>query len=315
MGYERLRQAVTGADVGAVGRFRRDLAAARARMDVLDRHVVDLRSGRVEYADEGEGLPALASHGVCGGLQGGLWLARRVLGTSGFRVIAPSRFGYQGTTLPAGASSATQADQFAELLDHLAIDRAVVVGFSAGTTSVLQMGFRHPDRVLAAICVSSNVPGPHLTSTQRVPRFLRPAFGSDVAWWIFRTYFPKAYEHFIGVPRGWRPSAEDVEAMAEIVDSLVPIGDRADGVIFDTFASNPDINRPFGYEAMAVPLLLVHARDDPLAPYSGAEALARRLPSARFVTLANGGHLNLGDAEHQVRGHTQRFLSDRLGER
>jgi pimeloyl-ACP methyl ester carboxylesterase len=77
-------------------------------------------------------------------------------------------------------------------------------------------------------------------------------------------------------------------------------------VIFDTFASNSSINRPFT-EELSVPALLVHAADDPLAPYDGAVRLAGRLRGARLVTLGRGGHLQLGDARTELRSVVEGF--------
>ena len=45
-----------------------------------------------------------------------------------YRVIAPARFGYFGSTLPPNATPADQADAYALLMDHLGIDRAAVIG-------------------------------------------------------------------------------------------------------------------------------------------------------------------------------------------
>ena len=69
---------------------------------------------------------------------------------SGFRVIAPSRFGYFGSTLPTQRDPADQADAYALLLDHLGIDRAAIIAYSAGSASVLEFALRHPDRVVGA---------------------------------------------------------------------------------------------------------------------------------------------------------------------
>ena len=49
-----------------------------------------------------------------------------------YRVIAPARFGSFGSTLPPNATPADQADAYALLMDHLGIDRAAVIGYSAG---------------------------------------------------------------------------------------------------------------------------------------------------------------------------------------
>jgi pimeloyl-ACP methyl ester carboxylesterase len=44
-----------------------------------------------------------------------------------------------------------QADAFVQLLDHLGIDKVVVVGISAGAWSSLQFAVRHPDRCRALV--------------------------------------------------------------------------------------------------------------------------------------------------------------------
>jgi 2-hydroxy-6-oxonona-2,4-dienedioate hydrolase len=51
---------------------------------------------------------------------------------AGHRFVAPSRFGYLGSSLPAAALPADQADAYAVLLDALGIDRAAVYGYSGG---------------------------------------------------------------------------------------------------------------------------------------------------------------------------------------
>jgi pimeloyl-ACP methyl ester carboxylesterase len=77
----------------------------------------------------------------------------------GFRVIAPARFGYFGSTLPRRATPADQANAYALLLDHLGVERAIVMGYSAGTASVLELAGRHPDRVVALILASARLGG------------------------------------------------------------------------------------------------------------------------------------------------------------
>ena len=46
-------------------------------------------------------------------------------------IVSVSRFGYLGSTLPAGATTTMQADAYAQLLDALAVDRADVLALSA----------------------------------------------------------------------------------------------------------------------------------------------------------------------------------------
>lgn len=70
-----------------------------------------------------------------------------------------TRFGYFGSTLPKNASPADQADAYVLLLDRLGVDRAVVMGASAGTASVLELARRHPNRVLGLILASARLGG------------------------------------------------------------------------------------------------------------------------------------------------------------
>jgi pimeloyl-ACP methyl ester carboxylesterase len=67
-------------------------------------------------------------------------------------------------------------------------------------------------------------------------------------------------------------------------------------VIFDFFVSNPDVNH-YGLEAVKVPTLIVHSRDDPLASYDSARRAAACIPGARLVGVDRGGHLGLGQQE------------------
>ena len=114
-----------------MSRYRRELEAARRRLAARQRHSIHARYGSIEYAEQGVGPPLLFSYLLFGGFDLGLGTADAYLG-DGFRVIAPSRFGYLGSSLQAGATPADQADAYAVLLDALGVERTAVVGFSAG---------------------------------------------------------------------------------------------------------------------------------------------------------------------------------------
>lgn len=98
--------AVSGAAV--VMSHRRDIRAARERIENPERRAVRTDYGSVEYARVGGGYLVLAVHGNAGGFDPGL------------QVIAPLRFGYLGSPMPSRASVAMQADAYACLLDALA---------------------------------------------------------------------------------------------------------------------------------------------------------------------------------------------------
>jgi pimeloyl-ACP methyl ester carboxylesterase len=94
------------------------------RIGRLDRRSVPTPFGPVEYCAWGEGQPLLLVHGVVGGCD--VPPSWRALVPVGYRIVTPSRFGYLGSPLPEGASTAQQADAFAFLFDALGIERAPV---------------------------------------------------------------------------------------------------------------------------------------------------------------------------------------------
>jgi pimeloyl-ACP methyl ester carboxylesterase len=284
------------------GRYRREIRAAVERDAQVDRRWVPTSFGRVEYADSGDGAPLLVSHGIYEGCGSALRL-RDVFPDRW--LIAPSRFGYGGSTLPEDATPAMQADAFAALLDALGIGRTDVVGVSAGATAVLLLALRHPDRVRSLVVLSGNLPDGSTAVAQ--PSWTR-LVNRQVPVWILRTCFPSAMAFMAGVPRGLAMTDADSRFVAEFLDSLFPISPNVDGIDFDAFVSNAGVNDCV-LEDIAADTTIVHAKDDPLASYDSAERAAARIPRARLIGLESGGHLLLGQSE-RLRDELASVLGD-----
>src|SRR5262245_28731262 len=175
----------TGLAIPAYGvyrRYRRDMNAARARLATVDRHVISTPWGAVEYAERGSGDPVLVVHGIFHNCVGALLSVRDF---SGHRFIAPSRFGYLGSSMPPDATPAHQADALAGLLDALDIGQVDVICESAGTTSALQLALRHPERVKHLAVLVGNLPG---SPTAVVQPSLAKLFNRQVPLWVLRTF-------------------------------------------------------------------------------------------------------------------------------
>ena len=86
-----------------------------------------------------------------------------------------------------------------------------------------------------------------------------------------------------------------------------PVTDRVQGIDFDAFVSNVDVNN-YELERITVPTLVVHTKDDPLISYEAAERAAGRIPGARLLSLESGGHLMLGQTD-AIRGELAAFLT------
>jgi pimeloyl-ACP methyl ester carboxylesterase len=271
-------------------RYRRDLNAARGRLAAVDRHVVATRWGAVEYAEQGAGDPVLVVHGIYHNCVGGLLSVRDLC--SGRRIIAPSRFGYLGSSMPPDATPAAQADAFAALLDALGLREIDVIGLSAGATSALQLALRHPRRVKHLAVLVGNLPG---SPTAVVQPSSAKLVSRQFLLWALRTFAPSTMVRMVAaIPKGFAMTAEDARFVYEFIDSLFPV--TREGFIFDAFVSNADVNG-YNLEAIRVPALIVHTKDDQLASHAASKRAAERIPGARFVSLESGGHLMIGQTK------------------
>lgn len=285
--------------------YREDMRRAWERVNSVPSQRLETRFGTIEYADRGEGMPLLVSHGVLGSHVESFdgWWSK--LPGPGFRVIAPSRFGYFGSTLPDAASPADQADAYALLLDQLTVDRAIVIAFSAGSGSSLEFASRHPERVTGLILVCCRLGGGPTLGKGFAP-LVRLAYSADWAFWVFKKCMPMAYARMMGLPKGYELSPHESESMAGLRELLFPFKPRREGAVFDGFVSNPAADR-FPFEQLTVPTLVVHARDDHLAPYRSAAEAASRIPGAKLVTIEGGGHIFMGH-DNEVREAIQAFV-------
>jgi pimeloyl-ACP methyl ester carboxylesterase len=289
-------------------RYRQDMQRAWSQIAAIPTGKLETRLGTVEYADQGAGPPVLVCHGVFGchaDAVDGWWT--RMLG-EGFRVIAPSRFGYFGSTLPPQATPADQADAYALLLDHLGIDRAAVVAYSAGSASALKLALGHPDRVLGLVLANCRLGGPTPTPTPN--RLLKPiqgtVYGWERLWWLYRRLLPGTYGRMVGVPKGYQPTPQDVDTIRAVSELQFPLKPRKQGAIFDGFVSNMVADR-FPFEELTIPTLIVSAADDPWARHTYAVTAAGRIPGAKLVTIDQGGHLFLSH-DAQVRAAIGGFI-------
>jgi pimeloyl-ACP methyl ester carboxylesterase len=295
-------------------RFRRDLAAARARIAGRSR-TVSTPHGPVEYAEAGAGAPILVIHGSGGGFDQGLAFAAPLAG-AGRRVIAPSRFGYLGSPLPPDPSPQAQADAFASLLDRLGIEKVAVCGGSAGALSALEFALRHPVRTAALVLVVPAVFRPREVPRAWSPvteRLVTAALGSDLLFWAAIRLAPRlVIRHVLATDPALvdRAAPEERARVQAMLEGILPVGPRARGILEDTRrVGNP---APVAAERMTVPTLILSCADDLYGTAAAARDLAARIPGAELVIHPAGGHLLVGCAG-ESRAAIARFLDRSAG--
>ena len=286
--------------------YRNEIRRARARIATSSK-ILKTAVGPIEYAEAGEGPPVLVIHGAGGGFDQGLDIGESFV-QRGFRVIAPSRFGYLRTPLPQNASPAAQADAHAAVLDALGIQRCPVFGVSAGGPSAMQLALRHPDRVTALVLMVPAVyaPRPDAETPKRMSALggfvMNLTLRSDFLFWLALRLAPRATTRMIlGTPPELLTRADAAErARAQrVLDHILPVSSRRLGLLNDG-AVVPTLPR-FELERLEAPTLIISARDDLYQTFAGSRYSAEHIPNARFIGYRTGGHMLVGHEQETTK--------------
>lgn len=292
--------------------YQRDIQQARDRVTSGSR-IARTPCGPIEYAVTGDGPPVLVVHGAGGGFDQGLDIGASLV-EHGFRVIAMSRFGYLRTPLPADASPAAQADAHACLLDELGIQRAAVVGASAGAPSSLQFALRHPQRITTLVLLVPAIyvprPGgaPSVTTPRGTALLIDMGLRSDFLFWAAARFARRAMiRAILATPPEVieHASSEEQERVQQVLDHILPITQRRLGLLNEA-AVIPSLQR-YELERINVPTLTISCVDDLYGTYDGARYTAEQIPGARFVGYQSGGHIWVGH-QQDVSDEIVRFL-------
>lgn len=309
--FRILSAAAAAAGATAYLRYRRELAELRDQLEAGSK-IAETSAGPIEFAEKGEGQPLLLIHGAGGGYDQGLMIGRDF--AEGFRVIAPSRFGYLRTPVPDDTSPAAQADAHAALLDKLGVEKCVVAGVSAGGPSAIEFALRYPDRTQALLLIVPRTYDPTQTigadkgfDSQMILRLVEAS--ADFLFWIGMKVARPAVVRFLGVPPELEAKApkEERDRTTEIMRNILPLSDRVAGIAVD---SSTEI-APWPLDRIAAPTLVISAKDDLFGTLPGARFTAAHIPGAELEVLNNGGHLMLGQRD-RVNAIIGSFLKRRL---
>jgi pimeloyl-ACP methyl ester carboxylesterase len=183
-------------------------------------------------------------------------------------------------------SPEAQADLTVALLDELGIDRAVLVGHSAGGTIALLTALRHPERVEAlvledaAVYESTGTPewmGPLL----RLPLMDRfgPLLVRSVTLWgeaAIRTAWSDPNKITVELISGYKKPLQ------------VENWDRA---LWELALASHALGLEERLDEVSVPALVITGEGDRIVPTRNSERLAAELPAAELVVIPDCGHV------------------------
>lgn len=306
----RLKRALREADARLAAYGAESAVLSYGRMIYVDRMPVDENLGDKKPSDEGSGGKKLDGKKLCGkapsgkrpgekaaveallsvhGLYGGYDQAFENVESfsSRYRIIAPSRFGYLGSSVKGEGTPREQAEAYAELLDRLEIERAFVLGASAGGTPAIRFALDFPERTKGLILYCSAAPWNERPA--RIPRLMGPPpiVNRDLPMWLA---FP-LYRRVYGMG-------------ADVVRGMLPLSRRKEGADLDARITNRDMAvrfEEYPIEELRVPVLLLHARDDRVAPFEApagqVEGSLHRYPNLEKKIFETGGHFMAGHSE------------------
>jgi pimeloyl-ACP methyl ester carboxylesterase len=165
--------------------------------------------------------------------------------------------------------------------------RIDLVGLSEGCGTAIRFAARHPERVRRLVLYGPPAflfldPTPDRISLGRVMRELVKA-----AWGTGRSnrFGRMLAELFVG------ESADD--ETRELFDRMQRASTDRDTALAYLVAMVSDAREDA--RKLAIPTLIVHRRDDAIAPFESAKVAASLIPGARFVPLTGDNHWPLAD--------------------
>ncbi|MBU5313633.1 alpha/beta hydrolase [Tissierella carlieri] len=262
---------------------------------------IETEFGMMTYVDEGTGEAVLISHGIFGGYDQGFVSLNQITGIN-YRKISISRFGYPGSELPRNPTPENQAKVFNKLLDELGIEQAYILATSAGGGAGLRFALNCPERVKGLILLSSGVPDKQ-RSTKEIkelgmmgpPEFLV----NDFPMWFSMKYFGFIFDSMMG---------SKVNS-STLFETMLPVSPRRQGIIMDTNITNIDMTLHYDeypIEKLKSPVLVIHAKDDPMAKYENIEKLLARI-EAETAIFETGGHTIDGN-DGEVNKAIEKFI-------
>ena len=251
---------------------------------------------KIYWREEGEGDPLLLIMGL--GCSSDLWHRMAPELSLRYRTIMFDNRGVGRSDAPPGPYSiSTMAGDAAAVLDAAGIESAHVFGYSMGGMIAQELALRHPSRVRSLILGSTSCGGGHsvLAAPEVLNTLMTRVFDPVEAFWAMAPYLYDSK-----TPR--EKLEEDLEVRSPTFPGLE--GFLAQLQAITAWESFGRLN------SLKVPTLVVHGETDQLVPAQNADILAKEIPCAKLVRIAEAGHVLMTDKPQEANGAILSFLND-----
>jgi pimeloyl-ACP methyl ester carboxylesterase len=222
----------------------------------------------------------------------------RALAARGNRVVTVDLLGHGESERPRDMwrySMRFFADQVVALMDHLKVERAVVMGTSLGANTALEIALEEPERLQGMVIEMPVLDNALLSSALTfTPILVALTFGEPVMKLVARGAR--------AIPRGLLPHYGNV-LLDTIRQEPGPGAAVLQGLFFGRVAPHRNERRKF-----QTPALVIGHRRDPVHPFSDAGMLAEELPNARLLEADSLVELRL--SPERLTGEIAAFLDD-----
>ncbi|WP_371370146.1 alpha/beta fold hydrolase [Pseudomonas sp. QL9] len=243
------------------------------------RLTAELTPAGTSYLETGEGHPVVLIHGV--GLNKEMWGGQIVGLAPQYRVIAYDMLGHGASPRPQpGTGLVGYAEQLRELLEHLQVSQATVIGFSMGGLVARAFALHHPEQLEGLVILNSVF---NRSAEQRagvIERTRQAAeHGPDAnAEAALSRWFSREYQ------------AANPAQIAAIRQTLASNDPQGYLTTYELFATQ-DMYRAEDLGSIRVPTLVATGELDPGSTPEMARQLAARIPGAQVAVLDEQRHM------------------------
>lgn len=241
-------------------------------------HRIPSAGVELSVLDQGRGPPVVLGHGML--CDHRVFMAQIEALSARHRVIALDFRGHGRSQVPTSWAMSDVAADFIHVLDALAIDRAVLVGFSMGGMAAMHVALAEPRRVsgLVLIDTSADVETPWIRL--KFHALARAIAGLGPRPWILREaskamFGPDFRRAHADVVHDWESGIASMRRRA-VFGVARMVADR--GAVIDRLSE------------IAVPVQVIVGDRDVNTPPRCSERIAARLPHGQLEVLRDAGH-------------------------